>query len=136
MHVSVLDFFDFVRITVMSESSEAGPVEVDGQRLVACDENIDSHIKLLATDEQGIHDVSLYNVRLCLGTFWFPSEIVFPLSDLCQFVKQEDTPSLGFPNRLHDPYTTNFSELFHKQRVISWQIVCSWKEVESNKKEI
>ena len=94
MHVSVLDFFDFVRITVMSESSEARPVEIDGQRLVACDENIDSHIKLLATDEQGIHDVSLYNVRLCLGTFWFPSEIVLPLGNLGELVKEEDTTAL------------------------------------------
>ena len=71
---------------MMCESSEAGPIEVDSQGLVACDKYVDSHIELLATDEKWIHDISLYNVRFCLRTLRFPSEIILPLSDLGKLV--------------------------------------------------
>ena len=86
MHVSVLNLFDFVRVAMVGEPSEAGSVEINCQRLVARDKNIDAHVELFAADQKWVHDVSLNDVRLSLRTLWLPSEVVLPLRNLSQFV--------------------------------------------------
>lgn len=71
----------------MGESAEALSIQVNGQRLVARTQGIDSHVKLLASDEQGVHDVALDNVWLGLGTLWLPSELVLPLGDVLKLIE-------------------------------------------------
>lgn len=94
MHHRVLNVIDFVRITVMRETSEATSVEVDSQRLVGGHQHVDSHIKFLTSDQKRVHNISLHDVSLSLRTIGFPTEIVLPLSDLLKFVDQEDTSAL------------------------------------------
>ena len=119
MHVRVLDLLDLVRITVMREPSEARSVEIDSQRLIAGDKYVDSHVKLLSSDQKWVHDVSLHDVRLSLWTLWLPPEVILPLRDLSQLVKEEDASSLGLADGFHDPNTTDLSELFNEQGVIT-----------------
>ena len=49
----------------MRESSEASPVEVDGEWGIADNEGIESNVELLPPDEQRVVDIALGNV--CLG---------------------------------------------------------------------
>ena len=131
MHVCVLDLFSLVRISVMSESPKAWPVEIDCERLIACDQNIDPHIEFFPSNQKGVHNVTLYYIGFCLWTFWLPSEVVFPLSDLSELIQQEDSPTLWLADRFHNPYSANFAELFNEQGVVSRKIVCRWEKVES-----
>ena len=131
MHVSVLDFFGFVRISVVGKPTEARSVQVHGQWLVTCDQHIDSHVELFASNQQRIHDVTLHDVGLGLWTLWLPSKIVLPLRDLSELVQQEDAPALGLANRLHDPHSSNLTELLHEKRVVPWQVVSRREEVEA-----
>ena len=114
MHVSILDLINFVRITVVREPAEARTIEVDSKGLVASNQNVNAHVKLLATNQQRIHDVPLHDIRLSLWTFRLPSKIVLPLSYLRQFIQQKDALSLGLANRFHNPNLANLSELFNK----------------------
>jgi len=114
MHVGVLDLLDFVRIAVMSETTESAAVQVDGQGLVACYQDIDSKIKLFAANQEWVHNVLLDDVRLSLRAVWLPAEVILPLADLRKLVKQEDTTALRLANRLHDPHTANLAEFFHE----------------------
>lgn len=52
-----------------------------------------------------------------------PPEIVLPLRNLLQFVKQEDAFALGFTDWLHDPDTALLLEFFNEKRVVSGQAV-------------
>jgi hypothetical protein len=54
------------------------------------------------------------------------------LSDLSQFVQQEDALSLRLADRFHDPHCTDFSKLLNEQTVISRQIVGRWVKVIAN----
>ena len=82
MNIVVLDVIHIGRVSMMCESSEPCPVQVSCQWCVASNKAIDSHIKFLPSNEQWINDVPLNNVGLCLGAFWLPSEVIFPLGDL------------------------------------------------------
>lgn len=87
MHVRVLNLLHVVRIPVVREPSEAGAIEINDERLVAGTECVDSHVKLLAANQQRVHDVPLHDIGLGLGTFWLPSKVVLPLGDLCKLVE-------------------------------------------------
>jgi hypothetical protein len=82
MHEGVLNFVYVIRISVMSESTETRSIEVDSQRLISGYKDINTHVKLLATNKQWIHDIPLHNIRFSLRTFRLPPKIVFPLRDL------------------------------------------------------
>jgi hypothetical protein len=59
-----------------------------------------------------------------------PPEIVLPLRNLLQFVKQEDAFALGFADWLHDPDTALLLEFFNEERVVSGQAVgCRVKSI-------
>lgn len=113
----------------MSESAETFSVEIDCERLVADDQYINSHIELLSTNEERIHDVSLDNVWLSLWTFWFPSEFVFPLSNMLQLIEQENTFTLRLSNWLHDPDLPCSFEFFYEKTVVTWEVVGGGKEI-------
>lgn len=70
----------------MSEPPETRPIEVDSQRLVSGYKHINTHVKLLATDQQWVHDIPLHNIRFGLRTFRLPPKVVLPLRNLSQFV--------------------------------------------------
>ena len=86
MHVSVLNFVDFVGVPVVGEAAEATAVQVHSQWLVVSDQDVDPHVKLLAPDKQRVHDIPLHNIRLGLWAVRLPPEIVLPLRNLRQFV--------------------------------------------------
>lgn len=50
----------------MREAAEARAVEVDGERVVGGDEDVDAHVELLVADQQRVVDVSLHDVGLGL----------------------------------------------------------------------
>ena len=79
-----------MRIPKMSESSKALPIKVDSQWLVTNTKDINTHIKFFASNKQRIHNISLHNIRFSLRAFWFPSELILPLGNLLQFIKQKD----------------------------------------------
>jgi hypothetical protein len=68
----------------VSESCEAGSVEVERHWAVACAQDVDPHVKLLPTDEQGVADVALGNIGLRLWVIWLPAQLIFPLRHLLQ----------------------------------------------------
>lgn len=129
VHESVREVIEIVRIPRMCESTKAIPIQVDSEWLIACDQDIDSQIELLTSNKQWIEDISLYNIWLSLWTLWLPSKLIFPLRDLLQLVKKENTTSLTFTNRLHNPDTASPLELFNKNTVLSRQVISGWKEV-------
>ena len=94
MHVSVLDFVDLVRVSVMGKSTEARTVQVHGQGLVACYQHVDPKIELLASNQKRVHDVFLDDIGLSLWAVRLPSEIVLPLRYLSKFVEKEDASAL------------------------------------------
>ena len=94
MHISVLNLIDFIRVTVMRETTETRSVQVHSQGLVASNQDVDSQVKLLATYQKWVIDVLLNDIRLGLWTVRFPSEIVLPLRDLSELIQEEDTTTL------------------------------------------
>lgn len=130
MDVMILNVFNVVCVSVMSESSKPCSVEISCQWRIASDEAIDSHIEFLATDEQRIHDVPRHDVGLSLRTLRLPSEVILPFGNLLKLVEQEYTLSLRLCYRFHDPYTANvLFEFLYKQWIVSRQIVCCWEKV-------
>ena len=131
MNIVVLNVFNVSSISVMSKSCKPSSVKVCSQRSVTCHKAINSHVKFLASNQQRINDIALHDIGLSLRAFRFPPEIVFPLSDLLQFVKQEDSLSLRFGDRLHNPPygSSSLLEFFDKQRVITWEVIGSRIEV-------
>ena len=87
MHIVVLDVLHIGRVPVMCESGESSPVKVSSEGSVAGHQAINTHVKLFATDEEGIDDVSLHNVGLSLRAFGLPPEIILPLGDLLKFIE-------------------------------------------------
>jgi hypothetical protein len=51
MDIVVLDILDIVSVSVMGKSTEPSSVQVNDERLVRDNENVNSHIKLFATDQ-------------------------------------------------------------------------------------
>ena len=134
MHKCVLNLFYLVWISVMSETSESGTVKVDSKRLVWSNEYVNTHIELLTSDKQRVHNIPLNNIWLSLGTIRFPSEIIFPLCNLLKFVQKKNTSSLWFTDRFHNPNASSFLEFFNKDRVVAWQVICSREKVISEQK--
>jgi hypothetical protein len=129
MHVVIRDIFHIGSVSVMSESSEASPVEICCQWSVASNETIYSHIKLLSSNQQGVNDIPLDDIRLCLRTLWLPSEIILPLSNLLKFVEEKNTFALRLCYGLHNPYTTHcFLEFLYKQGIVTWEVISCWEE--------
>jgi hypothetical protein len=87
MHIVILNVFNVCSISVMSKSCKTSSIEVGCQGSITCNKAINTHVKLLATYQKRIDDITLHNVGLSLGAFWFPSEIVFPLGDLLKFIE-------------------------------------------------
>lgn len=118
----------------MGEPAEARTVQVHCQRLVASHKHVDTQIELLAADKKWVHDILLNDVRFSLWTVRLPSEVIFPLRDLSELIKQEDASTLGLANWFHDPYATDFAELLHEERVVAWQVVSRREEIETESK--
>ena len=78
--------------------------EVNFERSEGGDEDVESHVKLLSTDEKGIVDVSGDDVGLLhqVGVEHRPA-LPRPLLQLGQLVDQEDPAALRLSARLHDP---------------------------------
>lgn len=129
MDVVILDIFNIIGVSVMGKPTKASSVQVNDQRLVRNHEHINSHIELLASNQQRVHDVPLHDVRLSLRGLRLPPEIVLPLGDLSQFIEQENAPSLRLSDWLHDPHPLRLFEFFHKQWIISRKIVSCGKEI-------
>ena len=64
MHLHVRDLTSVHRETRVRKTSETAPININGQRLVRSDQDVDSQIELLATDEKRIRDVTCENVRI------------------------------------------------------------------------
>lgn len=87
MDIVVCNIFNVCCISVMSKSAEASSVQICCQRSVASNKAVDSHIKLLSSNKEGVDDVPLDDIGLSLWTFRFPPEIILPLSYLLEFVE-------------------------------------------------
>lgn len=129
MHERVRQIVKVVRVTGVSEPTEAVPIQVDGQWLVADDQHVDSQIELLATDEERVEDIPLHNIGFSLWRLGLPSELVFPLRDLLEFVEQENAATLTLTDWLHYPHTASSLELLDEDAVLAWQVVGRREEV-------
>ena len=103
----------------MSEPAEALSIQVDRQRLIRGNQDINTQIKLLATNEQRIHDVPLYNIRLSSRRLRLPPQFILPLGYLLQLRKQENAATLRLTNRFHDPHLRRLLKLLHKQTIVA-----------------
>lgn len=75
----------------MCKTSEACPIEIDGQRLVRSTESVNTHVELSASKEQWIEEVPLAYV-------WFWGIIAvkrFPSRNFADFIKNENSFSLA-----------------------------------------
>ena len=107
----------------MSEPRESSAVQINSQWRIGSAQCIDSHVKLLTSDQQRIIDVFLDNIGLSLRVFRIVSEVVFPLGDLLQFVKEKNADPLRFSDGLHYPQTLAilvFLELLAEDGVFAW----------------
>ena len=55
---------DVGRVSRVSETPKSCAIQVGGKRLIARDEHVDAHVKLLSSDEQRVEDVP---VRKCVN---------------------------------------------------------------------
>jgi len=94
MYIVILDVFYVGSVPVMRKSGEPRPVKVCRQRCIAGNQAVNTHVKLFTPNEEGIDNVSLDDVRLRLGAFGLPPEIILPLRDLLELVEQENTLAL------------------------------------------
>ena len=140
---SLVDFF-----LRKSSPTEAKFEKVNFERPEGGDEDVESHVELLAADEEGIVDVSRDDVGLLhqVGVEHRPA-LPRPLLQLRQLVDQEDATALRLSARLHDPGgvwvlpAADVKELskdkFHsppiflnKHVVICWENEGGWNEVQ------
>lgn len=89
MHVVVLDIIYISGIAMMCETCKSCAIQVRGQWCVASYKTVDSHIELLASNQEGVDDVSLHDIWLSLWALWLPPKVILPLCDLLQLVEQE-----------------------------------------------
>ena len=123
MHERVLNFFYFVWVPKMSKSAKTRTIKINSQRLVRCDQYVNSHVKFLSSYQKRVHYVLLDDIRLSLGWLRLPAKVVFPLCYLREFIQQENAFALTFANWLHDPNSSLLLELFYEKRVVPWQVV-------------
>ena len=125
----VVELRRLVRVLERAEAREAAAVRVHAQRAVREHEHVDAEVELLAADQQRVHNVALDDVGLGSRRFWLPPQLILPLSDLLQFVEQEDAATLRLADRFHDPYLRAFLELLYEQAVVTRQVECRREEV-------
>ena len=87
-----------------SSPAEAKFEQINFERSEGGDEDVESHVKLLSADEEGIVDVSGDDVGLLhqVGVEHCPA-LPRPLLQLGQLVDQENSAALRLSARLHDP---------------------------------
>ena len=113
----------------MGESTETLSIKVDRQRLIADNQNINSKIELFTANEERVHDVSLHNIRLSLRRLGLPPQLIFPLGYVLKLVEKKDAFSLTLSDGLHNPNISSSFELFHEERIITWQVVRSGEKI-------
>lgn len=121
-------------VSMMGKSCKSSSIEIDCEGLITRDQNIDTHIKFFASNNQRIGNIALNNIRLSiLRIFISISGITFPLRDLLNFTDNKNTFPLGFRNGFHNPIVviTNLIafEFFKKDGIICWKIISHWKEI-------
>jgi len=94
MHIVILNVFYVGSVPMMRKSGKPSPVKVCRQRCIAGHQAVNTHVKLFTPYEQGIDNVSLDDIRLSLGAFGLPPEIILPLRNLLELVEQENTLAL------------------------------------------
>lgn len=88
-----LDILEIRQIVLgMGKSRESRPVEVDDQGLIGDAEDIDSHVELLAPNDQWVHNITLDNIRLAI------LRAVLPILNVHNILKQEYPFPLCLPN--------------------------------------
>lgn len=83
----VVDVRDVV--AVVGEAAEARPIEVDGQRVVRGDQDVNPHVELFVADEERVMNVTLYDVG-----FWLVGGVC-PVGDVVEGPKEEDAFALA-----------------------------------------
>jgi hypothetical protein len=120
-------------VATVCESRKPGSVEVDCKRLVGGAESVNSHVEFLASEKQGVSDVSLDNVGFSLRVLGVVAKVVLPLRDLLDFVEDENALALRLADRFHDPegfwVVRLLFEFLVKDRVFRRQMEGHRKEV-------
>ena len=81
----------------MGKAGEPRTVQVDDQRVMGCNKNVNSQIKFFVPNQKGILDVPLNDVGFRL--VW----IIRPFVDVADFLEQKYPLSLTFSDGLHNP---------------------------------
>mmetsp|Transcript_38492 Transcript_38492/g.84589 ORF Transcript_38492/g.84589 Transcript_38492/m.84589 type:complete len:210 (+) Transcript_38492:211-840(+) len=116
----IVQFIGLVRVVDGREARESAPVDVDFERTVPDDENVEAQVELLAADEEGVGDVARAHVRVLWGGG--VHALRDPALDLRQPVDDEDADSLRFGGGLHDPHGVGrATELLGQESVICRQ---------------
>mmetsp|Transcript_47606 Transcript_47606/g.103761 ORF Transcript_47606/g.103761 Transcript_47606/m.103761 type:complete len:224 (-) Transcript_47606:217-888(-) len=133
----------------MGEAGKSTAIQVDCQRAVARDQNIESQIKLLPTNQQRIRQVPLNHIRLSFLLFFLifvavffvsgfllslllqahPLWVLAPARHLAQPVEEENSTPLRLSHGLHDPNCAIgllLLELFDKHRILQGQNKGCW----------
>lgn len=127
MNFSIINFG--LIVSSMSKPSKPVSVQIYSQRIVRSDQNINSYIEFLTTNQKRITDIALNNVRLCR---WM--DIWLPLRKLAQFIHKKNPFTLRLACRLHYPCVGMIRrlislEFIRKQTIFWWQQISLWIEI-------
>ena len=95
---------------VVGESGKPAAIEVDREGVVTGAEDVDPHIELPTSEEQGIEDVALADIVLGVDLFVG----AFPAVDICDLAENEDALPLALGSLLW-----SISTGFIIQRILS-----------------
>lgn len=129
MHHHISKFGTLRTIFLVTKTSETERAEPHFEGTIACDQDIESQVKLFTSNQKRLINISTDNVRIFL-TLSLICFIVCPFIYLLQFVYQEYTLALSGICRLHDPGGMWVTlELLNKYCVVTWQNICHWHHI-------
>ncbi len=96
-----------VVVVIVCESGKAAAVEVEGEWIVAGAKDVNSHVELPSSEEEGVENVPLADI-----VFWVDVFIgSFPATDISDFVEDKNAFALAFRGLLH---ATSTGFMIHK----------------------
>ena len=90
-------------IPVVSEPSKAIPIQIHHQWLITNNQDIQSNIKLLTSNNQRVTYILLYYIGFSLWRLRVISSAILPLRYLLYSIENENAFALGFTHWLHYP---------------------------------
>lgn len=122
MDVHVVEFGDTCVVLHGAETTESKFKQIGLQRAEGSNQNVESQIELLATDQQRVVNIPGDHVTF-FPYLWMERSFRFtrPAFQLRKLVDEEDSSSLTFPAGFHDPRTLRIFPVLFDEHVVIWK---------------